>query len=262
VSEKTGRAYASAGARGVKGAAKIRVQDIRHGFGDLHVLDGVGFEVGQNEFLSIVGPTGCGKTTLAKIIANIFAPSSGTVEVDGGPVSGYRKVISFVFQQDSCLPWMSVLDNVALGLRIAHRDTMPKDRMEEKAREMVKLVNLDGYEDYLPIQLSGGMKQRVAIARAFCLDSDILVMDEPFGQIDVQTRYYMEKELLGIWERHKRTVIFVTNHDEEAITLSDRIIKLTAAPARIRTEMRVELPRPRDILSSDFMRYRKILSSE
>lgn len=243
-------------------SVKIRAAGIGHYFGSLHVVDGVSFDVGHNEFLSIVGPTGCGKTTLAKIVANIIAPSAGSVEIDGSAVSDYRKVISYVFQQDSCLPWMNVFDNVMIGLKVAHAQTMSRKEMDEKTKEMIDLVNLDGYESYYPIQLSGGMKQRVAIARAFCLDSDILVMDEPFGQIDVQTRYYMEKELLKIWERNKRTVIFVTNHDEEAITLSDRIIKLTQAPSKIRTELAVDMPRPRDILSQEFMRYRKKLSSE
>ncbi|MBD3306921.1 ATP-binding cassette domain-containing protein, partial [candidate division KSB3 bacterium] len=214
------------------------------------------------EFLSIVGPTGCGKTTLAKLIAAIIDPTTGELLIDDAPIDQYQQVISFVFQQDSCLPWMNVLENVMLSLKIAAKDTMSLDDMQAKVREMIQLVNLEGYETYYPIQLSGGMKQRVAIARAFCLDTEILIMDEPFGQIDVQTRYYMEQELLKIWEKYKRTVIFITNHDEEAITLSDRVIKLTHLPATINQEVTIDIPRPRDILSPEFMRYRQILSTE
>jgi len=241
---------------------KIQVENIVKYFGGLHVLDGVGFQVRRNEFLSIVGPTGCGKTTLAKIIANIIPPTAGEVAVDGKPVETYRPIIAFVFQQDASLPWMNVLGNVMLGLKIGFRDRMDPEEMEQRAREMIKLVNLSGYEGYYPIQLSGGMKQRMALARAFCLDTEILIMDEPFGQIDVQTRYYMEQELLKIWERFKRTVIFITNHEEEAVTLSDRVIKLTPAPARIAREVTVSLPRPRDNLSPEFMDYRKLLAGE
>ncbi|MFW6180307.1 MAG: ABC transporter ATP-binding protein [Spirochaetota bacterium] len=243
-------------------AVKIQAEGIVKRFGGLQVLDGVGFQVHRNEFLSIVGPTGCGKTTLAKIIANIIPPTGGAVLVDGEPVETYRPIISFVFQQDSSLPWMNVLGNVMLGLKIGFKDRMDLSEMEQRAREMIKLVNLDGYEGYYPIQLSGGMKQRMALARAFCLDTEILIMDEPFGQIDVQTRYYMEQELLKIWERYRRTVIFITNHEEEAVTLSDRIIKLTPAPARIAQEVTVSLPRPRDNLSLEFMDYRKLLAGE
>lgn len=241
---------------------KIRVSNIKKEFGELKVLDGISFDVKENEFLSIVGPTGCGKTTLAKIIANIIDPTEGMVTVNGKPVDAYNGIISFVFQQDANMPWMDVLGNVMLGLEIVHKNDMSKAEMKRKALEMIELVGLKGFEEYYPIQLSGGMKQRVAIARAFCLDSEILIMDEPFGQIDVQTRYYMEKELLKIWEKYRRTVIFITNHDEEAITLSDRVIKLTDTPARIKKDIKVEIPRPRDILSSEFMNYRKILASE
>lgn len=243
-------------------AAKIQVENIVKFFGSLHVLDGIGFQVRRNEFLSIVGPTGCGKTTLAKIIADIVGPTSGRVLVDGAPVGEYQPIISFVFQQDSSLPWMNVLNNVKLGLKIGFKDRMDEEQMEQRAREMIALVNLEGYEDYYPIQLSGGMKQRMALARAFCLDTEILIMDEPFGQIDVQTRYFMEQELLKIWERYKRTVIFITNHEEEAITLSDRVIKLTPAPARMAQEVAIEIPRPRDILSPEFMDYRRLLAAE
>jgi ABC-type nitrate/sulfonate/bicarbonate transport system ATPase subunit len=241
---------------------KIQINEVTHYYGRLHILEDISFSVRENEFLSIVGPTGCGKTTLAKIAANIIQPTEGDVRIDGRPIGEYEQIISFVFQQDSSLPWMNVLDNVMLGLKIGYRDRMDDGQMEQKARDMIKLVNLEGYEKYLPIQLSGGMKQRMALARAFCLDSEVLIMDEPFGQIDVQTRYFMEQELLKIWDQYKRTVIFITNHEEEAITLSDRVIKLTPAPAKIKHELEIEIPRPRDILSPEFMKYRRTLSEK
>jgi NitT/TauT family transport system ATP-binding protein/sulfonate transport system ATP-binding protein len=239
---------------------KIRAIDLGKSFDEFEVIKGVTFDVRKNEFLSIVGPTGCGKTTLAKIIAGIIPATTGNVLVDGQTLDQYKAIIGFVFQQDSCLPWLNVLQNVMLGLVITRKGEKKETR--DKALEMIKLVNLEGYEKYYPIQLSGGMKQRVAIARAFCLDTEILIMDEPFGQVDVQTRYYMEKELQRIWEKYKKTVIFITNHDEEAIILSDRVIKLSQTPAVIDKKIAIDIPRPRDNLSPEFMEYRRILASE
>jgi ABC-type nitrate/sulfonate/bicarbonate transport system ATPase subunit len=239
---------------------KIRIADLGKSFDGLEVIRGVSFDVKENEFLSIVGPTGCGKTTLAKMIAGIISPTSGRVLVDGQTLDQYKDIIGFVFQQDSCLPWLNVLQNIMLGLVITKKSE--KREARDKALEMIKLVDLEGYEKYLPIQLSGGMKQRVAIARAFCLDTEILIMDEPFGQVDVQTRYYMEKELQRIWEKYRKTVIFITNHDEEAITLSDRVLKLSQTPAVIEKKTTIDIPRPRDHLSPEFMEYRRLLAAE
>jgi ABC-type nitrate/sulfonate/bicarbonate transport system ATPase subunit len=241
------------------GRAKIDLSHLTKRFDQLLVLDDISFSVNANQFVSVLGPTGCGKTVLAKIIANIIQPTSGSVLIDGRPSAEYPKIISFVFQQDSCLPWLSVLDNIMLGMVMEKKEGVSRKQMREKALEMIKLVDLAGFAEYLPIQISGGMKQRVAIARAFCLDSDILIMDEPFGQIDVQTRYYMEEELLKVWEKFKRTILFITNHDEEAITLSDKVIKLTGLPSRIDLEERIGLERPRDFLSEPFLRYREKL---
>jgi ABC-type nitrate/sulfonate/bicarbonate transport system ATPase subunit len=227
--------------------------DISHRFGALSVHEGLRFAVRENEFLCLCGPSGCGKTTLLDILAGLLRPSTGRVLVHGQPVNPKRQNISFVFQEPSTLPWLTVRDNIAIGLRIKKR---PASEVRSIVDDIIGVVNLRGYENYYPHQISGGMKQRVAIARAFATDADVILMDEPFVSLDQPTRERMQAEVLGIWERRKGTVIFVTHNLEEAVFLGDRAIVLSAKPARILADVPIDLPRPRNLLSPEFTRMR------
>jgi len=244
---------------------KIQVRNVTKRFGDLLVLDNVGFSVYENEFLCICGPTGCGKTTLLNIIAGLTPTSdSAPILIDGEPINPQRHNISFVFQEPSCLPWRNVRDNIRLGLEIKKavlKHDISESEVEEKVRRIVNLVGLDEFEEYYPHQISGGMKQRVAVAQAFVTDPDLLLMDEPFGYLDVQTRYYMEKEVLKIWEKLKRTVIFVTHNIEEAVYLAERTVVLTELPARVKAVIPIDLPRPRDYTDPEFLKIRRQITN-
>lgn len=231
---------------------KVEV-DISHSYGDSLVHDAIRFHVRENEFLCIGGPSGCGKTTLLDVLAGILQPSRGRVLLDGREADPKKHNISFVFQEPSTLPWLNVKDNIAIGLRIKKR---PPDEIEAKVTEIIETVGLTGYEGYYPHQISGGMKQRVAIARAFSTDADLILMDEPFVSLDQFTRARMQQEVLDIWQRHKRTVIFVTHNLEEAVFLGDRVLMLSAKPARILADIPIELPRPRDPLGAAFTEIR------
>jgi ABC-type nitrate/sulfonate/bicarbonate transport system ATPase subunit len=232
--------------------------DVSHSFGTLCVHEGLRFAVRENEFLCLCGPSGCGKTTLLDILAGLLKPSSGRVLVHGEPVDAKRHNISFVFQEPSTLPWLTVRDNIAIGLKIKKR---PAAEVKDIVDDILGVVNLRGYENYYPHQISGGMKQRVAIARAFATDADMILMDEPFVSLDQPTRERMQAEVLGIWERKKGTVIFVTHNLEEAVFLGDRAIVLSAKPARILSDVPIGLPRPRNILSPEFTRLRAEFAS-
>ena len=232
--------------------AKVQV-DTSHSYGDLVVHKHIKFKVEPNEFVCICGPSGCGKTTLLDYLAGILKPTRGKVLIDGAPADPKKQSISFVFQEPSTFPWLTVRDNVATGLRIKGA---PRREIERKVREIVHMVGLAGFENYYPHQISGGMKQRVAIARAFATDADLILMDEPFVSLDQPTRERMQREVLEIWQHRRRTVIFVTHNIEEAVFLADRILILSAKPAQIVAELPVRLERPRDPLSSEFMRLR------
>jgi NitT/TauT family transport system ATP-binding protein len=223
--------------------------DISHRYGELLVHDKLRFTVRENEFVCICGPSGCGKTTLLDVLAGILPPSEGRVLLDGHPADPKRDSISFVFQEPSTLPWLNVWDNVATGLRIKK---VAADVRQRKVEEIIDVVHLRGFEKYFPHQISGGMKQRVAIARAFAIDADLILMDEPFVSLDQPTRERMQAEVLRTWEHHRRTVVFVTHNLEEAVFLGDRVIVLSAKPARIMADIPVPLPRPRDPLSAEF----------
>jgi NitT/TauT family transport system ATP-binding protein len=240
------------GLRPTTAKSKVEV-DASHRYGDLVVHEHVKFAVGPNEFVCICGPSGCGKTTLLDMLAGILRPSQGTVLIDGKPADPKQQSISFVFQEPSTFPWLNVRDNIATGLRIKGAR---KADIDAKVNEIVEMVGLTGFEGYYPHQISGGMKQRVAIARAFATDADLILMDEPFVSLDQPTRERMQREVLDIWRHRRRTVIFVTHNLEEAIFLGDRILILSAKPARIVTELSVGLTRPRDPLSSEFMSLR------
>ena len=205
-------------------------------------LSDIDLEVADGEFVSILGPSGCGKSTLLYIVGGFVAPSGGTVAVSGRPVTGPGPDRGPVFQEFALFPWKTVLGNVAYGPREAG---MPRRDAEAKARALIERVGLAGYEAFYPKELSGGMKQRVAIARTLAYDPAILLMDEPFGALDAHTRVRLQNDLLGLWERDRKTVLFVTHAVDEAVFLSDRVVVLSRQPGRIKAVVRIDLPRPR-----------------
>jgi sulfonate transport system ATP-binding protein len=199
--------------------------------------------VGRGEFCAVVGPTGCGKSTTLTLVAGLERASSGQVLVHGAPVSGITRDVAFMFQTDAILPWKSVLDNVAAGPRFRG---VAKEKASQAARDWIRRVGLAGFEDRYPHQLSGGMRKRVALAQCLITEPRILLMDEPFSALDVQTRAKMSTELLTLWDLTRPSVVFVTHDLEEAIALADTVVVLTAGPAAtVKATFRVELPRPR-----------------
>ena len=213
----------------------------------------ISLTIAAGEFVSIIGPSGCGKSSLLYLINGINTPAAGNIVVDGETVTKPSASRALVFQDASLLPWNSVVANVAMGLQVAG---VPKAEREAQADVLLKLVGLDGFGTKLPHQLSGGMKQRVGIARALCVDPAVLLMDEPFGALDAQTRQLMGVELLRIWRERQKTIVFVTHDIDEAIYLADRVVVLSARPARVLEEVRIDLPRPRalDIQNTEAFR--------
>lgn len=205
-------------------------------------LDGIDLTIRDNEFVTVIGPSGCGKTTLLRIIAGLIEPDEGEVVIDGRVVKGPGPDRAVVFQNFALLPWADVVSNVAFGLRL---QGITKAEREEKAMHYVKLVGLDGFEHSLPSQLSGGMQQRVGLARALSVDPEVLLMDEPFGALDEQTRRLLQEQLIEIWERERTTVIFITHSMEEAVLLADRLVLMARRPGTIRDVIEVQIPRPR-----------------
>ncbi len=206
-------------------------------------VQGVSLAVQAGEFVSVVGPTGCGKSTLLNVGAGLLAPSSGRVEVFGVPLAGLNRRAGYMFQADSLMPWRTALANVMAGLEFRGATDA-----QAQAQEWLRRVGLGGFGDRYPHQLSGGMRKRVSLAQTLVLDPDIILMDEPFSALDVQTRQLMENELLGLWSARRKAVLFITHDLDEAIALSDRVIVLSAGPAaRPIGEFRIDLDRPRDV---------------
>ncbi|HEY8647257.1 MAG TPA: ABC transporter ATP-binding protein [Gaiellaceae bacterium] len=223
------------------------------------VFDDVSFDVKSGEFVSIVGPSGCGKTTVLRIVGGLIAPTTGRVVIGERQVTKPGPDRGFVFQQDSLFPWRTLVDNVRFGLEVQH---MKKHASIHRAMEMLELVGLVDFAQHYPHELSGGMRQRANLARALAIGPDVLLMDEPFSALDAQTREFMQEELLQIWRREKRTVLFITHQIDEAVYLSDRVIVMGARPGRIRDVVSIGIPRPRDLRvkrTPEFLRYTDLI---
>jgi len=244
---------------------KIRCEDIdktfiQKGSVEVPVIRDINLDVAENEFLVVLGPGQCGKSTLLRIIAGLETPDAGYVSMDGRPVTGPGPDRGLVFQGYMLFAWKTVLGNVEMGLKLRK---VPMRERRAVAHHYIKLVGLEGFEGYYPHQLSGGMKQRVGIARAYANSPEVMLLDEPFGQLDAQTRMFMQHETIRIWEQEKRTVVFVTNNIDEALFLADRIVLMEGKlPGRIRTTYAVDLPRPRDHGDPDLLRLRAAISEE
>jgi NitT/TauT family transport system ATP-binding protein len=233
------------------GLAAISLRDVSLWYGRFPALERISFDVPKGEFVSIVGPTGSGKSTILNMVAGLLAPTAGLVQTEGQAVSGINRRCGYMFQSDSLLPWRTAIDNVMLGPILRG---VPRRRARAEAADWLARVGLRGFESRYPHHLSGGQRKRVAMAQVLINEPEILLMDEPFGALDAQTRTLMGDELLGLWSELGSTVLFVTHDLEEAVALSDRVLLVTSGPqATIRGDYRVALERPRQVTDARFL---------
>lgn len=217
----------------------------------------INLSIEKGEFITVVGPSGCGKSSILMTVDGLIKPTQGRILIDGQEITGPGPDRTVVFQEFALLPWRNVMDNIKFSLELRYRKA--KDH-EEKARYYLDLVGLNGFEHYYPHQLSGGMRQRVGIARALAVEPEIILMDEPFGALDAQTREIMAEELLRIWDQQKKTVIFITHGIDEAVYMADRVVVMGTRPGTIKEIMKIDLPRPRNFEMKDlpkFANYRR-----
>lgn len=232
---------------------KVSVKNLTKSFGDLLVLNDISFDVKDHEFLCIVGPTGCGKTTFLNSLTKLYDIDQGSITLNGQPIDPKKQNIAYIFQEYSTMEWLTVEENIGYGLRIKHVDPAV---IKERVHNVMEIVGLTKYANYYPRQLSASMLQRVVIARAFAVEPELLLMDEPYGQLDLQLKYHLEDELLNLWKKTGTTVIFITHNIEEAVYLSDRILVLTNKPTKIKQSLPNNLPRPRKVSDPDFIKLR------
>jgi NitT/TauT family transport system ATP-binding protein len=222
----------------------LRITYPRVGETPLEVVSGVTFDIGVGEFVAVVGPSGSGKSTILRVISGLLKPSGGSVQVDGAEVTGPPPHVGFMFQKDALLPWLTVAKNVAVGCELA--GTPPAER-RERVKSLISLLGLGGFENAYPNSLSGGMRQRASLGRILAYEPSLMLMDEPFGALDYQTKITMGRELLRIWEAERRSILFVTHDIEEAVALADRVLVFSPRPARVVADYQVDLPRPRHL---------------
>ena len=238
---------------------KIKVDHLTKRFGDLLVLDDISFKVKKGEFICVVGPTGCGKTTFLNLLTRIYQPSSGELYIDEEPADPKKHNISFAFQEPSAMPWLTVEENLEFGLKIKK---VSKEERKKRVDRILKLLGMDNLRKAYPKQLSVSEEQRVIIGRAFSTYPDLLLMDEPYGQMDIKMRFYLEDEVLKLWKEFGSTVIFITHNIEEAIYLAERVLILSNKPAKIKENLKIDLPRPRDVTSEEFIKLRKYVTDQ
>jgi len=217
-------------------------------------LSAISLTIEEKEFVCLLGPSGCGKTTLLRIIAGLDYPTNGSVELDGTVIDRPNPQLAMIFQEYSLYPWRTVYENIAFGLELRK---VPTKDIQSVVNKYLEIVGLKGFEGHYPYELSGGMRQRIAVARALAIDPSILLMDEPFGALDAQTRNLLQHELLNIWEKTKKTILFVTHSVDEAVFLADRIVVLTSRPGTICEIIPIDQPRPRDRTSVEFAKVRR-----
>lgn len=238
---------------------KVNVKNLTKRFGDLLVLDHMNFTIRKNEFVCVVGPTGCGKTTFLNCLTRIHEPSEGDLYIDGEPADPRKHNISFVFQEPSALPWLTVEENIAYGLKIKR---LPKDEIKTRVEQIIELMGLQNDRKTYPCDLSVSVAQRVIIGRSFAMRPDLLLMDEPYGQMDVKMRFYLEDEVIRLWKELGSTVVFITHNIEEAVYLAERVIILSNKPANIKEEVKIDLPHPRKISDPKFIEYRNYITDK
>lgn len=227
----------------IREVSKSFTKEVKKQAMPIRALGGVNLEIKEYEFVSIIGPSGCGKTTLLKIVDGLIRQDSGEIYIEGRKITGPGADRAVVFQNFALLPWGDIIRNVAFGLELLG---VPRKEREEIARKWIEVVGLKGFEHLYPSELSGGMQQRVGLARALAVNPKVLLMDEPFGAVDAQTRQLLQEELLRIWQQQKKTVIFVTHSMDEAVYLSDRVVIMRPRPGRVEEIVEVPIPRPRD----------------
>lgn len=232
---------------------KVQARHLTKRFGELTVLDDVSFDVREGEFLCIVGPTGCGKTTFLNCLTGIYSTTAGEILADGKQIDCRKNNISYIMQESSAMDWLTVEQNIRFGLEIKK---MPQTLVKERTDEMLEIVGLKEYRKYYPRQLSISMLQRTVIARAFATYPELLLMDEPYGQLDLDLRFKLEDELLKLWQRTKTTVVFITHNVEEAVYLGERIMVLTNKPTGVKTILDCDVPHPRDVADEKFVKLR------
>lgn len=232
---------------------KVEVHDLCKNFGNLEVLKKCNFNVRTGEFICVVGPTGCGKTTFLNTLTCLIPPTSGEILINGEKADPKKHNLSFVFQEPSAMPWLTVEENIAFGMGIKK---WPKARIREQTEKILSLMGLVNCRKQYPHELSVSTEQKVVIGRAFAMEPDLLLMDEPYGQMDIKTRFYLEDEVIRLWKELGSTVLFITHNVEEACYLADRVLILTNKPASVKEDLHLDMPRPRDIASPEFIRVR------